>query len=204
MPNPEWYSPILTLLGGGAAGSIITLLTTSIKNRIQPVSCREEILPIFKKTLSESSLINVSIINDGRMYQFQNLFLINIQITNQGNKDILEFPFGITLGPYDKIVYIEKHSSDRFHSINQVQTITPEIASNEIDFILEPFNRRDSYFIKLYVVITEVKDEPEKPKYGSSYPVKFIKTPTVNEVAARIAESTTFTIGGISMSFKKH
>lgn len=201
MASTEWYNIVLPLLGGGAAGAVITLIASSIRSKIQPVGHRVDILPVFKQTLGESSLVTKVSVNDsGKEYQFHNLFLIDIQMVNRGNKDMIEFPFGITLSTNDKIVYVEKGSSDRHHLIEQQQIVGPENLGNEIDFILKPFNRKDSYYIRLYVVLPENSIEPGKIVFSSPQSVKFTDMPTLSEIAGKLAESTVFNVGGISVS----
>src|SRR2546423_12298069 len=154
MDNGEWLKIAATLISGGAMGAIITGLVTTARNRIQPIGRRIETIPLFRHTLGESTLEASITISDGQKeYKFDNMFLADIQIVNRGNRDIKEFKCGLTLSGGDKAVHIVSESSDRHHVVDQMTIVTPDNSNDKIDFVLKPFNRRDSYSFKLYVVV---------------------------------------------------
>lgn len=201
MPDINWIQIGAALLGGGAMGAIISSVVTSVRNRFQPIGNRVDTLSVFRQKLGESSLkTEITISVKDSEYKFNNLFLIDIQIVNKGNKDINEFPFGITLFNDDKAVFIESISKDRHHQIDHQTEVSPDKPKSEIDFILKPFNRRDSYSFKLYVVVPERKDEPSPVKISSSQPVKFVGMPTIGEMISEASRSTSLNIGPLKIS----
>ena len=200
----EWSQIVVSLLGGGAMGAIINSGVTSFRNKIQPVGWRCEVLPIFIQTLGESSLhAKVTISEDNKVVnQFNNLFLIEVQVVNRGNTDLNEFNFGITLSEGEKAVYVETKSNDRHHLIEQTTLVTPTEPKNEIDFILKPFNRRDSYVCKLFVVIPEGQEKPGEIRPSSPQPIKFTDMPTMAELLTQAAGTSSLMLGPISLSLR--
>lgn len=201
MAEVQWYHIVAPLLGGGAAGAVINSIVAAVRNRIQPVGRRVESLPVFKQTLGKSSLRSMITIHEGTTeHHFHNLFLIDIQIVNRGNRDVEKFPFGITLKPGDKAVYIEHEAPDRHHQVTKITAVTPGNPADELDFELVPFNRGDSYSLKLYVVIPEGREEPGKVQLSSSQPVRFTDMPTIGELVSQAAKSTILDVGFMKLT----
>src|SRR5215207_6212286 len=98
---------IVGLVSGGAMGSIITLVATARKSRIQPVGYKIDMVPIMKQKDSTSLSTKVIVSRGTKEYSFKNLFLVNVEVVNKGNQDIKEFNYGITLGGADLIVHHE-------------------------------------------------------------------------------------------------
>jgi hypothetical protein len=71
------------------------------------------------------------------------------------------------------------NTPDRHHVITSDTEITPKNPVNTLDFILKPFNREDSYRLKVFVVAG--KDKPSPIKISSSEPVRFISIPALVE-----------------------
>ena len=195
---------IVALIGGGAAGAIINALVSSYRSRLQPVGRRLEILPVFIRQPGDSSGLaaKIAIMHDANTATFNNLYLAEVQVANRGNKDLDEFKFGVTLGDGDKCIFVTSSSPDRHHEVLQETEVTPQSPQGEIDFKLRPFNRRDSYFFKLYLVIPEDAEEPKKIELGSSSPIRFTEMPTVGEVLARVAEEAV-KVGPLSISMRR-
>jgi len=184
MTDVQWYHIVIPLIGGGAMGAaIINAVVSAIRNRVQPVGRRIEIIPIFKETLGASGLRTKITISDGQNdYMFDNLFIAKIQLINRGNQDIAEFRFGITLSSGDSVIYVEPHSQDRHHIVRQVSEVSLRNPASEIDFILQPFNRGDSYSLDLFMVISKNRDKPGTIQFSSPHPIKFVDMPTIGEI----------------------
>ncbi|MGB6067278.1 MAG: hypothetical protein WBG50_20930 [Desulfomonilaceae bacterium] len=183
MEEINWVQVIPALIGGGAAGAIINAAVSAYRDRLQPIGLRIEILPVFKHSSSESPLTaKIAASFDGITSTFNNLFLVDVQVVNRGNRDIAEFKFGATLSEGDTCIFVEPFPPDRHHVLRQVMPPTPQVPRNEIDFELEPFNRRDIYSLKLYIVVPEAKVEPSKIELSSPSPIRFIDMPTAREV----------------------
>lgn len=204
MEQVNWFHVIASLIGGGAAGAIINTLVSSYKSRLQPVGRRLETLPVFIPQSGDVSSLTakIAVMHGNNATTFNNLYLAEVQVVNKGNKDLDEFKFGITLGDGDKCIFVTSSSPDRHHEVLQETEISPQSPRGEVDFKLRPFNRRDSYFFKLYIVIPEGAKEPGIIELGSPSPVRFSEMPTVGELLARVVEESV-KVGPLSISMRK-
>ncbi|MHA1861057.1 MAG: hypothetical protein ACTSVM_02005 [Candidatus Ranarchaeia archaeon] len=188
MGELNWVQIVAALVGGGAAGAVINMVVSSYRGRRQPVGSRIDILPVFRQTPSDPRLqAKIVITHDNQTATFENLFLAEIQVVNRGNKDMDEFLLGTTLVDNDRCIYVEAVPPDRHHQVFQEITVSPQSPQKDIDIVLQPFNRGDSYLFKLYLVIPEGQNEPGEIKLGSSSPIKFVEMPTAGELIARVA-----------------
>jgi hypothetical protein len=171
----EWLKILLPLMGGGAVGAIITMIVTTYRNRIQSVGHKIQIDKIFyPEAISNTEITKITFSGATQTYHFDNLFIATVLLTNSGNKDIEKFVWGITLPESIKIVKIETIPQDRHHSVLLKSDIKFDKTSSEIDFELIPFNRKDTYKIKLYITISAETLELSSIKLGSTHPVKFV------------------------------
>ena len=201
MADISWWQIVPALIGGGAAGALINAGFTARRNRIQPIGRRIEITPIFRQADSSSDFrAKIAIAHNDSTATFENLFIADIQVVNKGNTDIETFPFGVTLSGGDKCVHVEHTPPDRHHGVSQNPEITPQNPANEIDFTLTPFNRKDSYLFKLYVVIPDDAKDPQNIELGSPNPIKFTEMPTVSETLSKAAEGFSVSIGLIDIT----
>ena len=105
------------LLGGGAAGSIITAIATSYRNRVQPVRYRMKTVPVFAKAPKTSTLETVVTVKIAdQEYGFTNLYLTELSIVNTGNQNIKEFTIGLTMSDNDRIVNAHCDAPNRHHN----------------------------------------------------------------------------------------
>lgn len=153
------YLSILKILGGGAVGAIITwFYNWYYKERIPPIGIRIKTNEIFKKVVGEYEAKIV--FTDKIETQFNNLFISNIDLINKSNKTIPEFIFGLNLKNEDKAVYCEiKSKYNNFREVVILNDISPINPSNNIKFKIKPFNRKDEYNFKIYIVV----DKNNKP-----------------------------------------
>lgn len=201
MADISLWQIVPALIGGGAAGALINAAFTARSNRIQPIGRRIEITPIFRQGDNSSGLrAKIAIADNGSIATFENLFFVDIQLVNKGNIDIESFPFGVTLSGGDECVHVEHTAPNRHHIISQSPVIKPQNPSNEIDFTLTPFNRKDSYLFKLYIVIPDDAKDPKNIILGSPNPIKFAEMPTVSETLSKAAEGFSVSIGLIDIT----
>lgn len=182
MTKTQWIQIITALVGGGAMGAIITAIVTAYRNRIQPIGRKIQFIPIFKETIGLSSLsARLTISDDQTSCQFDNLFIANVLLVNKGNKDFDEFRFGMTLLEKAVAIYVEPQTQDRHHFAEQVNQVNLSLPVSEIDFILKPFNRRDVYSFKLFIVIPKDMEKPDKINLSSPHPIRFIDVTSTAE-----------------------
>jgi len=176
-----------TLLGGGAAGAIITAIVTSYRNRIQPVRYRIKTTPVFAKAPKSSTLETVVTIKEnGKEYGFASLYLTELTIVNSGNQNAKEFTIGITMGESHRIVNAHCESPDRHHRGDQLDPLSPAHPKQAVDFRLIPFNRKDTYLFRLLSTCTG-DFEPGGIKLSSSEAVRFLPRFDMGETLGRSA-----------------
>jgi hypothetical protein len=146
--------------------------------------------------------VTIAITHDGKTTTFKNLFIAEIQVVNKGNRDLDELMLGATLGEGDRCIYVESAVPDRYHKVDQSPRVCPDGPQQEVDFVLRPFNRGDSYSFKFYVVIPEERKEPSEIVLGSASPVRFVEMPTVGEIVARAASEVAFNVGPIKIGLR--
>lgn len=178
-----------SLLGGGAVGAVITSLVTSYRGRVQPVGRRVEVSPLFTSDFAGSAFNTNVTVSDGTAdYKFPNLHVADIQLVNRGNRYLSSFTFGITLDKSDSAVHVEPYGLDRHHVATLLSACTPASPATELDLQLQPFNREDSYTMKVFLVAGG--KEPGQILLGSSEPIRFTEIPSLSETIAKIASSS--------------
>ncbi len=211
MADISWWQIIPALIGGGAAGAIINAALTVHRNRIQPVGRRIEITPIFRQADNSTGLrAKIAIAHNCSTATFDNLFIAEIQVLNRGNTDFTSFSFGVTLSGGDVCIHVEHISPDRHHEVTQKPVTTPQDPSYVIDFLLKPFNRKDSYTFKFYIVIPDSASDPKDIELSTSLPIRFAEMPTASEALSKVAQGFSISIGLFDISasvktpYKKH
>ena len=198
MENNQLFQIAASILGGGAVGAVITVLATSYKARLLPVGKRVEVSPLFTSDFGGASFSTSVTVSDGQTdYKFPNLHMAEVQLVNRGNRDLAAFNFGITLAAIDRVVHVEPTSRDRHHISTLKVLCTPASPLSSLDFELRPFNRGDSYSLRLFVVAGGSRPEPLA--IGSSEPVRFTDIPSVAETLAAAASSVSLSIGGLEV-----
>jgi len=188
-----------TLLGGGAVGAIITGLVSSYRGRVQPIGKRVEVSALFASDFGGANFSTSVTVSDGSAdYKFSNLHVADVQLVNRGNRDLATFDFGITLTDGDKVVHVEPSGLDRHHTATLKRACAPSSPSSVLDFELRPFNRGDSYTMRLFIVAAS--DEPGAISIGSSEPVRFTEIPSVVETIAEAARTVSIGIGPLVVS----
>ena len=122
---------------------------------------------------------------------------------NKSSDDFESFQFGVTLSPEDRVIYTTALAKNRHHQIKQITPATLSDPKSEIDFILHPFNRGDTYSLRLLVKIPEDKESPGEIELSSPEPVSFISLPTIAEVVEEAASRASLSLGIFQISFTK-
>jgi len=204
MADPEWTQIGASLIGGGAAGACITALVSAYRNRRQPVGHSIQEVPVFRHTLGDSSLQAKITVSDGTNdFQFDNLFLLDVRIVNRGNRDMAQFPFGVTLSEDNKAIHVESVTPDRHHAVIERSDVTPAAPKGEVDFALQPFNRADTYLLKLYVVLPDGRERPGPIAISSPEAIRLTTMPSVGELLAQAARSAVVKVGPMSLQLSR-
>jgi hypothetical protein len=191
-----------SILGGGAVGAIITAVVTSYRGRVQPIGRRVEVSPLFTSGFAGSSLTANVTVSDGTTdYKFPNLHVADIQLVNRGNRDLPTFTFGVTLSKSDKAVHVEPYGLDRHYIANLQKPCTPANPTGDLDFELKPFNRGNSYTLKVFIVAGG--SELGSITLGSAEAVRFTEIPSLAETIAKAASTYAVHIGPFEIRLPK-
>ena len=186
---------------GGVIGALIYAAIDAYRHRQQPIGRRVDTFPHFEDLVGSSSLRKNITISDGhKFYKYEHLHIIQIQLSNQSDLDFDEFKFGITLSDDDGAIYIESQSPDRHHQVEQLTSLGKDAPQSKVDFALRPFNKRDTYSLRLLLVNDKIKSSPGEIDFSSPEAVKFVALPTVTEVVGQAARSASLSLGPLSIS----
>jgi hypothetical protein len=80
MSTTQWIiTLVVTLIAGGAMGSVIGIIATNRRNRIQPIRVKTEVLEIFSDKLGLSSLEpQITVQAEGTQYTFDKTLSISL------------------------------------------------------------------------------------------------------------------------------
>lgn len=192
----NWIQVGLGFLSGGAFGAILKIAYDIAHSRTQPVGRRVDIEPVFAKTEEFEDLdAKVTLVHGGTTNEFSNLFIGSIRIQNRGNQNFTEFEIGIELGENDCCVYVGWLNPDQHHKITLLTPVSPAKPARQLRFSLKPFNRRNEYTLKLYLVLPVGVKEPQSIRFSSPEPIRFVDMPTVAETLAQVAEGSIAKVG---------
>jgi len=105
---------------GGLAGALLTNFLTYYRARPQSVGYRVEVVTLAPQLEKWQFHARINIQNrEGTLVGVDRLDLVRIEVTNQGNRDMPGFGFGVTLPPRIVILDTKLISPDRHHSIEQ-------------------------------------------------------------------------------------
>jgi hypothetical protein len=203
MADTNWIAVSASLLGGGAAGAIITTLVNLFRNRKQPVAYHYEMVPVFKGAMLGGSdvtaTLNLGLRTGDYDLPISNLSVVNVEVVNSGNKDLTSFRFGLTLTDGDHAVHCDASTPDRHHKAEIIKAFDPADPTAGVDLEVVPFNRGDAYTFTLYVVVVDGKDRPGEIRLSSQEPVIFRKSPNIQELASSLASRFVIQVGGIKL-----
>ncbi len=196
----DWWAISGSLAGGGFAGALLTNIWTTVRARIQPVGQRVDVTPLFASGLSGDALQTTVSVSDGvKSYSFLNLHVAELSVVNRGNRDFPIFRFGFTLAGKDFCIHAESVTPDRHHTVILSQVISPASTANQADLDLKPFNRGDTYTIKLFIVAEAAA--LGAIRISSPESVRFTDMPSLAETFAAVASSAAVNVGPFVIRF---
>ncbi|MGE5660425.1 MAG: hypothetical protein ACM37W_27865 [Actinomycetota bacterium] len=204
MAGIQWYTLsifAIALLGSGAIGAAIQAFISAYKKRKQPIARRVDIFPTFSDPLNVTCPRTQLTLSDGKKtYTYDELQIVQIQLTNQGDLNLEEFKLGLTLSTGDVATYLEVRSPDRNHLVEQVTPLSFSEPKSEIDLMLRPLNRRDTYTLRLFILTAQTNQDPGEIKFSSPQPLQFVDLPTVTEILEDAARSASLSLGPFKIS----
>jgi hypothetical protein len=179
---------------GGLAGAYATHQFTKKRGKVQPVNFRLSVsfVDIPQVIPGYSSMITVSGSTAGTSgtataHHFQHLAIIQLELTNSGNADIPTFNLGINLPEGNGIISVQYQSPDRYHIAKYSPEVSPVSYSDQLDFVLEPFNRADTYSLTM-VANSFDKDLGKKIKLSKKQSVKFVDASLIDKLKSETAD----------------
>ena len=166
-------------------GALITQVATSYRNRLQPIGYRSESSNLFSPP-TDGSAPNFRVTftpASGSATELTNVHALRVELINRGSQDRAKMALGITIPEGQGIVHAEKITGDRHHKLKIETALRPEAPSNEIDLVLEPFNRGDAYTLTLYITLPPGEHEAGPIDPSSAEAVRFVELPTPAELA---------------------
>lgn len=204
MSEFSWYILIIVavvILVSGGIGAFLHAAIQKYRNRVQPIGRRSDVFPRFEDPVNTSCSRNNLTFSDGqKSYKYDELHIVQVQLSNQGDLDLEEFKFGITLSEGDTAVFVEFQSPDRHHQVEQITSLSCADPNSKIDFILRPFNKTDTYSLRLLLITEEPTKEPGDIEFSSPQSVRFVNLPTTTEILEKAAQSASIGFGPFSIS----
>lgn len=197
----------IALLVSGGLGAVIYAAIAAYRNRKPAIARRVETPPRFQDLLGSSCPRTQIRISDGyKSYQYDNLRVVQIHLLNQSQQDFDEFKLGISLnvdGAEDGAVHVEARSGDRDHQVKQLTPLSFAEPQPTLDIVLIPFNRQDSYTLRLLIAASEDVELSDKICLSSAHAIRFVDLPTVKEAVQEAAMATSLSLGPFQFSFDK-
>jgi len=175
MNGISWIGLVVALLGGGAMGAIIKVWYDLRRGRIQPIAKRSRIFPLFRQHARYQDFDAVlSVTHNGTVTEYRTLFVADLTIRNRSNRDYPGFEFGVTLEPNSQCVHVGWENPDQHHRLDSLDEVSPSGPRSELRFKLCPFNRQDTYSLRLYLVPKQPGGAPAIAKLTSPQAVNFV------------------------------
>ncbi|MBD2037710.1 hypothetical protein H6F76_22405 [Leptolyngbya sp. FACHB-321] len=205
MASLSWYTLLfatLIFLGGSAIGALAYAFITAYRQRKPRVGCRVERAPLFE-SLGGTALPRAQLeLSDGEQtYSYDHLQLAQVQVQNQSKQDFDHFEFGLTLSAQDVVIQLEVQTADRHHRVTQLEPSTFSQPQAQVDLSLQPFNRDDTYTLRLLSITAQPNQRLGEITFSSPVAVRFVDMPLLEETLKDSVKSTTISLGPFSFSF---
>lgn len=188
--NTNWTLIIITILCSSTMGAIIVTAVKYTRHRRPPIGLRIDTIPVFRNKHGTIALKTHMTISDGRdSRELDNLYFVKLTFRNKSNKDMELFPVGINLPTGSKAIYVEPISDQILHEVIVDPGLRINDEQDEVFLTLKPFNRKDLYVIRLYVICDDTYWhylDKIVPIVDSSAPKKFVKIRTVGETLREV------------------
>lgn len=173
--SPDDIKLLAGVVSGGAAGSVITAIVTSWRNRRPRVGYRVAVYPVLGPKPDDVSLVAQAYVpfegsHGNAGVTFDNLFLARITISNEGPTDHTDgFRFSVKLRSTKDFeidgIRAEGTGPDFKHIVADVsaQPWSPVKPGKVADVELKPFNRGEVYDVRLYITVRTPDARAVKP-----------------------------------------
>ena len=131
--------------------------------------------------------------------ELTNLFVAKVEVENRGNRDFSSFKLGLTMNENDMVLYQSVTTPDRNHQAQPLTQVSPLSGTQEIDFILSPFNRKETYKFTLYFITAGTVEGPHEIAVSTPEPVDLKRSSNSGQLAL-IASQIALRIGPYRIS----
>ncbi len=174
----EEYKFLIPIFFGGFAGSILTIVFNLWRNRIPKIKVYSEIESLYEKKNKIGDYDIYLVMNNKENVEdctvIENAFIFRAVLKNTSSKPFPKFSFSITFPENMNPIIAKGNGSDKLHVVKQLNQLDPDDdAIRDVDFLLEPFNRNDTYEVQ--VVYTKTRDDDidtVKPRLITNQDVK--------------------------------
>ena len=205
MASIPWYTLLfatLLFLGGSAIGALAYASVSAYRNRKPKIGCRVDRAPLFESLGGTDTPRSQIEISDGEQtYSYNHLQMAQVQVQNQSKQDFDQFELGITLSAEDVVIQLEVQTADRHHLVKQLDPFTFSQPQAKVDLILQPFNRDDTYTLRLLSITAQPNQRLGEITFSSPVAVRFADMPLIEETIKDSVKSTTISLGPFSFSF---
>jgi hypothetical protein len=180
--NETLIETLLTLLGGGAMGALIKIAYDFKRERVQSIFSGVRVFSLFRRDDKDKEFhAVVSVVHDGRATEFGTIYVADVMLRNSSDRDYSVFDFGIAMGAGSKCVHVGWENPDQHHILSTLDAVSPSEPQSELKFQIQPFNRRDVYSLRLYLVPGSREEEPTVKALTSPHAVRFVDDPSFGE-----------------------
>jgi hypothetical protein len=187
---------------GAAIGALLQTAISAYRNKKPTINTRVDVLakfnPLFESSLGDTYNI---IVSDGKTeYKYSSLAQVEIMLTNKSQENFPNFKLGVKLSNDDRAIYAESQTSDRHHHLKLLTPVMLTEPKSEMDFLLQPFNRGDSYSFRLLIKLSQDSQVPGQISITSPEAVSFINLPTITEIVEQAASRASIGLGPFQIS----
>lgn len=149
---------LLQFFTGSIVGALLTWLTHFRKSRIQPIGIHKSAfnanIPKITDKYSASILLKRKEDSLNESFEFGQIASVNIDIKNLGSIDYSNFSFGVNIPSNSRIIAFQAEGIDRMHNAKCSPEIDLSSEISEVDITLTPFNRTETYSIRMLISTT--------------------------------------------------
>jgi hypothetical protein len=167
----EVWPLIIGLVSGGAMGAVIKIVYDKWQGRTQGIAKRVKIFPLFDKTKAQGFEAVLKVTHEGSSQDYPNIFVADVTVTNSTRSDFSQFEFGVE-SPGARCIHVAWENPDQHHTMDLLEPVSPDLPKGGIKLRAQPFNRRDTYSLRLY--LTAGTGKPDTPKLTSPHSIRFV------------------------------
>lgn len=166
-------------------GALLRIAYDIRQQKLKPIAHGVRVFSLFRRDgRYEEFEAVLSVEHEGQTVEFSTLFVGDVTVKNRSTSNFPEFEFGVAVR-YAKCVHVAWEDPDQHHTITLIDEVNPSEPRSKLRFRLHPFNRRDSYSLRLYLSPNSESEKPEVHAFSSPQAVRFVDEPAAKDGALR-------------------